>query len=103
MELILSDEELDKVKNATCKKYKVTWAELVDGDLSSADLEQAIIDIADNVALASQEATLKKVGEYIKNNGEQTDYSGEKYNGVAWILFPDDIEALKRGKFPEGG
>ena len=40
-------------------------------------------------------------GQWIEEQGEKTDFSSDDYNGPAWIIFPDEVEALKRGELPQ--
>jgi len=39
-------------------------------------------------------------GQWIEDHGCKSDYSGDHYEGPAWIIFPDEVEALKRGDLP---
>jgi len=41
------------------------------------------------------------VGIWIEGHGEATDYSCDDYDGPAWIIYPGEVEALKRGELPK--
>ena len=51
-ELLLSEEDKDRIQEEICKRYKTTWVGMCDGALRPVDLEQLVIDIFDEVAKA---------------------------------------------------
>ncbi|GAI99979.1 unnamed protein product [marine sediment metagenome] len=48
-----------------------------------------------------REEGIKQVGNWIEKEGDETDYSGDEYEGKAWIIYPAEVEALKRGELPQ--
>ncbi len=54
---VLTDTEKIAITDGICKKYKLMWEDIVDGKLSSRDLEQFIIDVYDKVAKAQAKPT----------------------------------------------
>ncbi len=40
-------------------------------------------------------------GQWIEEQGEKTNYSSDDYDGPAWIIYPGEVEALKRGEIPQ--
>ncbi|MDP2729297.1 MAG: hypothetical protein Q8O55_02285 [Dehalococcoidales bacterium] len=41
------------------------------------------------------------VGQWIEEHGDETDYSCDEYEGQAWIIFPAEVAAMKRGELPQ--
>ncbi len=58
---ILSPEAIVTITDAIAKKYKTTWAGMVDGELKPSDLEQFIINICDKIAQAQDLSTMEQV------------------------------------------
>jgi len=41
------------------------------------------------------------VGQWIEEHGDETDYSSDEYDGQAWIIYPAEVAAMKRGELPQ--
>ena len=48
-----------------------------------------------------KEDFLREVGKWIEENADETEYCGDDYEGQAWLIYPKQVEALKRGEWPE--
>ncbi len=94
---LLTDKEIQTAQDAVFATHKITWEGLVCDFLdpsmcSPSDVEQALIEMADAVADASQTKTLKAVGEWVLDNYEP----GED---CRCIMFVNNlVNGLREGK-----
>ena len=104
---LLTDKEIQTAQDAVFATHKITWEGLVCDFLdpsmcSPSDVEQALIEMADAVADASQTATLKAVAEWLVSPCEEHDaFPGIRSNRLCCpdCMLPV-IAAWREGQMP---
>jgi len=50
--------------------------------------------------VGEREEGIKEIGHWIEGHAEETDCASDTYEGKAWLIYPAEVEALKRGELP---
>ncbi len=98
MKLILSEKKINALKDETNKRIS-RFCNDCEGNFKQADIDDMYDEGDTAIALASQEATLRAVGTWLRKHRHAKDcLDGElvEYIGIT----DQDVESCERGEFP---